>query len=472
MALLTMVEANRGATEALHGWGSTNPTIGDVHDVTATRLPGVLSHHGPRGALMRGLGRSYGDAAQNGGGMVLRLADTVHGVVLHPDAGTATVPAGVSLDDLLRLIVPHGFFVPVTPGTRFVTVGGAIASDIHGKNHHVDGTFGSHVRSLRMILADGSEVTIGPDRRPELFWATVGGIGLTGAIVEATIDLLPITSSRMRVDTTRHADIDDLMAAMSEGDDDFRYSVAWLDPLAKGEHLGRAVLTRGDHAGADELGGRARQNPLGYGARQRLSMPPIIPPSGLINKATVRAFNEVWFRKAPQQRLGEIQTIPAFFHPLDAIGRWNRVYGAHGMIQFQFVVPFAAAEVIRQVVEQLAAHGTPSFLSVLKRFGASNPAPLSFPAPGWTLAIDVPAAAPGLAELLHGFDELILGAGGRHYFAKDAHTVPEAIRRGYPRLAEWQAVQRAEDPDGVWQSDMSRRLGLTAGKGDDEQRTR
>ena len=453
-------------TEALHGWGSTNPTIGEVHDVTAARLPGVLAHHGPRGALVRGLGRSYGDAAQNGGGMVLRLADTVHGVVLDPDTASATVPAGVSLDDLLRLIVPHGFFVPVTPGTRFVTVGGAIASDIHGKNHHVDGTFGSHVRSLRMILADGTETTIGPDRDPQLFWATVGGIGLTGAIVEATIGLLPITSSRMRVDTTRHGDIDELMAAMATGDDEHRYSVAWLDPLARGTNLGRAVLTRGDHAAADELSGRARHDPLAYSARQRLTMPPLVPGPGLINRATVTAFNEVWFRKAPQQRIGELQTIPAFFHPLDAVGRWNRVYGKRGMIQFQFVVPFAAGEVVRRVVEQLAAHGTPSFLSVLKRFGAANPAPLSFPAPGWTLAVDVPAGAPGLAELLHGFDDLILGAGGRHYFAKDAHTVPEAIRRGYPRLAEWQQVRRRADPTGVWQSDMSRRLDLADGKGD------
>ncbi|HQV58122.1 MAG TPA: FAD-binding oxidoreductase [Ilumatobacteraceae bacterium] len=450
------------SAQSLHGWGSTNPTVADVRDLTSARLASVLSAVGPRGALVRGLGRSYGDAAQNSGGLVLRLADTVHGVVLDPDAGTATVPAGVSLDDLLRLIVPHGFFVPVTPGTRFVTVGGAIASDVHGKNHHLDGTFGSHVRSMRLVMADGRQVTIGPDHDPQLFWATVGGIGLTGAIVEATIGLIPISSSRMRVDTSRHDNIDELMAAMADGDDGYRYSVAWLDPLATGASLGRSVLTRGDHASAEELSGRARRDPLAYAAAQRAVLPALVPSPGLINRASVTAFNELWFRKAPRRRVGELQSIPAFFHPLDAIGRWNRVYGRRGMIQFQFVVPFGAGDVVRTVVQRLAEHGTPSFLSVLKRFGAANPAPLSFPAPGWTLAIDVPAAAPGLAELLYSFDDLILDAGGRHYFAKDAHTVPESIRRGYQRLAEWQQIRQRVDPDGVWQSDMSRRLQLSA----------
>lgn len=446
--------------ERLHGWGATNPSWGNVHEVTPRRLASVLDGAGPRGALMRGLGRSYGDAAQNGGGLVLRLADTVHDTLLDDERGLATVRAGVSLDELLRLIVPRGFFVPVTPGTRFVTIGGAVASDVHGKNHHLDGTFGAHVHELRLALADGSEVTVGPDRDPELFWATVGGIGLTGAILEATIDLIPIETSRMRVDTSRYDDIDLLMAAMSDGDDDYRYSVAWLDPLARGRHLGRSVLTRANHARRDELGARARREPLAYGARQRLRMPSVVPPSGVINRATVAAFNEVWFRKAPVRREGELQTIPSFFHPLDAVGGWNRVYGRRGMIQFQFVVPFEAAHVVRHVVEAFAEHRTPSFLSVLKRFGAANPAPLSFPRPGWTLAVDVPAGAPDLAELLRGFDAEILAAGGRHYFAKDAHTVPAAIRQGYPELAAWQAVRRRVDPDHLWRSDMSRRLRL------------
>jgi decaprenylphospho-beta-D-ribofuranose 2-oxidase len=410
---------------------------------------------------VRGLGRSYGDAAQNAGGLVLRLQGAAHQAVLDAARGTVTVPAGVSIDDLLRVIVPRGFFVPVTPGTRFVTIGGAIASDIHGKNHHVEGSFGNHVESLTMLLADGSQVVIGPQQQAELFWATVGGMGLTGVILDATVRLLPIETSRMSVDTSRMPDLDSLLTAMAEGDDDYRYSVAWIDPQAKGRHLGRSVLSRGDHAGLDQLGPKDAIDPLAYGPKQLVSMPPLVPPMGVINHATVAAFNELWFRKAPRHRVGQLQSIAAYFHPLDMVGSWNRIYGAHGMLQYQFVVPFGQEEAMRTVIERLSASGTASFLAVLKRFGPGSQAPLSFPAPGWTLALDVPAATAGLGDMLHGLDRLVLDAGGRHYFAKDAVTTPEAIRRGYPRLAEWKAVRDAVDPLGVWQSDLSRRLGLT-----------
>jgi len=189
-------------------------------------------------------------------------------------------------------------------------------------------------------------------------------------------------------------------------------------------------------------------------------VPPVVPPMGVINHTTVAAFNEFWFRKAPQHREAELQSIASFFHPLDMIGAWNRVYGSRGMLQYQCVVPFGEEEAMRTVIERLSANGAPSFLTVLKRFGAGNPAPLSFPAPGWTLAIDVPVSH-GLGDMLHGLDRVVLDAGGRHYFAKDAHTTAAAIRRGYPRLAEWKAVRDRVDPTGVWQSDLSRRLGLT-----------
>jgi decaprenylphospho-beta-D-ribofuranose 2-oxidase len=392
---------------------------------------------------------------------VLRLLGAAHQAVLDTSAGTVTVPAGVNLDELLRVIVPRGWFVPVTPGTRFVTIGGAIASDIHGKNHHVEGSFGNHVEAITMMLADGSQEVVGPGRRPELFWATVGGMGLTGVILDATIRLLPIETSRMSVDTTRIPDLETLFTAMSEGDDDYRYSVAWIDPQAKGRHLGRSVLTRGDHARLDQLDPKASVSPLAYGPRQLASVPPLVPPMGVINHATVAAFNELWFRKAPRARVDELQTIASFFHPLDMVGAWNRIYGRKGMVQYQFVVPFGAEDAMRTVIERLSASGAASFLAVLKRFGQANEAPLSFPAPGWTLALDVPGASRGLGDLLHGLDRLVLEAGGRHYFAKDAHTTADAIGRGYPRLAEWKAVRDSVDPHGVWQSDMSRRLGLT-----------
>jgi decaprenylphospho-beta-D-ribofuranose 2-oxidase len=446
---------------SLTGWGRTNATVAEVVEVPNHEVAAAVKEAGPRGALVRGLGRSYGDAAQNAGGLVLRLLGAAHEAVLDPAAGTVTVPAGVNLDDLLRVIVPRGWFVPVTPGTRFVTIGGAVASDIHGKNHHVEGSFGNHLLSITLLLADGSTVVVGPTQQAELFWATVGGMGLTGVILDATIRLLPIETSRMSVDTTRIPDLEALFTTMSDSDDQYRYSVAWIDLVAKGASLGRSVLTRGDHARADQLGPKEAISPFAYGPHQLVSVPPLVPPMGVLNHATVAAFNEVWFRKAPRHRVGELQGIGAFFHPLDLVGSWNRLYGAKGMVQYQFVVPFGAEDAMRTVIERLSASGAASFLAVLKRFGKANDAPLSFPAPGWTLALDVPGASHGLGDLLHGLDRVVLDAGGRHYFAKDAHTTAAAIRRGYPRLDEWKAVRDTVDPHGLWQSDLSRRLGLT-----------
>jgi decaprenylphospho-beta-D-ribofuranose 2-oxidase len=447
----------------LAGWGRTAPSAAEVVDGSGRDRPALaalVKEMPSRGGIARGLGRSYGDSAQNGGGLVVQMHDPAHDVVIDEDTATVTAPAGVSLDDLLRVLVPRGLFVPVTPGTRFVTVGGAIASDIHGKNHHTDGSFGNHVSRLSLLLADATVVEIGPDREPDVFWATVGGMGLTGVILDATIRLLRIETSRCSIDTTRAEDLDALLALMDEGDRYYRYSVAWIDLVAKGARLGRSVLTRGDHATVDQLRPRDAVEPLAYRPRKLATVPPVIPPQGVLNHFTVAAFNEVWFNKAPKRRIGQIVSIAGYFHPLDAIGGWNRAYGRRGFLQYQFVVPFGAEEALRAVVERLARSGTASFLAVLKRFGAANPGPLSFPAPGWTLALDLPASARRLVELLHRLDDLVLGAGGRHYLAKDAHTTPEAIRRGYPRLAEWRAIRAALDPAGVWASDQSRRLHL------------
>jgi decaprenylphospho-beta-D-ribofuranose 2-oxidase len=454
-------------TRLLYGWGRTAPSSARLVDLAGTDRAGlaeVVRTMPERGAIARGLGRSYGDSAQNGGGLAIRLepddAPDEPAIVINHGEGTVTAAAGVSLDELLRVSVPAGYFVPVTPGTRFVTIGGAIASDIHGKNHHVDGTFGRHVRQLTMMLADGSVVEIGPDRDPELFWATVGGMGLTGIILRATFSMLPIETSRCTVDTERASDLDDLMSLMAD-DDSFRYSVAWIDLMARGAALGRAVLTRGDHSRVEELAPRQAVFPLQYRASHLGSVPPLIPPKGLLNHATVAAFNEFWFRKAPKRRIGQIVSIPAFFHPLDAVGHWNRLYGRRGFLQYQFVMPFGEEAALRHVVERLADSGTTSFLAVLKRFGKANEAPLSFPKRGWTLALDVPGGGSGLVQLLAELDDVVLDAGGRHYLAKDAATTPEAIRRGYPRLGEWQAIRDRVDPHHCWASDQSRRLRLT-----------
>ena len=459
MATTDSSRADRRAV--LSGWGLAAPSAAELIDVDGDTLAAAVKDLPARGGIARGLGRSYGDPAQNAGGHVLRLAPANDQIAVDDRTCSVTVGAGVSIDDLLAVIVPRGYFVPVTPGTRFVTIGGAIASDIHGKNHHSDGSFGDHVTSLRLMLADTTIVTVGPDHDPDLFWATVGGMGLTGIIIDATFELIPIETSRMSVETRRVGHLDEIMARMAESDAEVRYSVAWIDLLAKGKHLGRGVLTNAEHATSAELGPGDASDPLRYEARQLVAVPPVVPAPGVINRLSVTAFNELWYRKAPLERQGELQSIPAYFHPLDLVGSWNRVYGRQGFLQYQFVVPFGAEAVLRTVIERISAAALPIFLTVLKRFGAGNPGHLSFPFGGWTLAIDVPADRAGLAELLNGLDALVLDAGGRHYLAKDCQTSAAAVRRGYPRLDEWLAIRARVDPSGLWASDLGRRLGLT-----------
>jgi decaprenylphospho-beta-D-ribofuranose 2-oxidase len=447
-------------TSRLTGWGRTSPSSARVAQVSQNDVAGLLKDPHHRGVLIRGLGRSYGDAAQNAGGTVLTLEGSAEEAVLDRTAATVTAGAGVSLHDLLKVIVPQGFFVPVTPGTRFVTVGGAVASDIHGKNHHVEGSFGNHIRRLTLMLADGTIHEIGPDQNPTLFWATVGGMGLTGVILEATFSLIPIETSLCTVNTIRCRNIDVLIDEMSHGDDDHRYSVAWADLLATGSRLGRSVLWRGDHTKLAELSSKEAADALKYDPKHLATVPPLVPSFGFVNKLSSTLFNELWFRKEPRQKNGGHKSIPAYFHPLDAIGSWNRLYGDGGFLQYQFALPFGREDELRQIVEKIAVSKTASPLVVLKRFGDANPAPLSFPMPGWTLTVDIPTRAEGLGQLLHSLDEVVMQSGGRHYLAKDAHTTPTAIRRGYPRLDEWKQIQRSVDPGQLWQSDLARRLEL------------
>lgn len=448
----------------LNGWGRTAPTRARRHvPLSADEVGAIVDAADRRGVIARGLGRSYGDAAQNAGGLVIDT-DALSGVLdsdLDPTRGrgSISVAAGTSLDELMHWLVPRGWFVPVTPGTRFVTVGGAIAADIHGKNHHAEGSFCEHVTSMTLRTGDGETRILTPSGSPEEFWATAGGLGLTGVVLDATFDLIPLETAFLTVDAERAADLDDLMARMVDGDERYRYSVAWIDCLATGRSLGRGVLTRGDHAKLSDLPFQRRPQARSFKPASLFSVPGTAPP-GLVNPLTVRAFNEVWFRKAPRRRRGHIESIPWFFHPLDGILDWNRLYGPRGFLQYQFVVPTAAGETVRHVIEKLSRAGTASFLGVIKRFRPGNPGPLSFPTEGWTLALDIPIGRPGLGPLLDDLDELVVEAGGRIYLAKDSRLRPELMAAMYPRLDDWREVRSKLDPAGVFRSDLSRRLGL------------
>ncbi|MFF7532411.1 FAD-binding protein [Streptomyces bobili] len=445
-------------TVSVTGWGRTAPTTARlIRPRTYEEAVTAVRDSGARGSIPRGLGRAYGDAAQNAGGAVLDMTglDQIHAIDVA--GGSVLCDAGVSLHHLMEALLPLGWFVPVTPGTRYVTVGGAIGADIHGKNHHVSGSFSRHVVSLELLTADGTVRTVRPGT--DLFDATAGGMGLTGVILTATVRLQPVATTLMSVDTERATDLDDLMARLTATDHRYRYSVAWIDLLARGTATGRAVLTRGDHAPLAALPARARSAPLSF-RPARLPAAPAYVPEGLLTRRTVGLFNELWYRRAPRARRGELQRLSAFFHPLDGVPHWNRVYGRGGFVQYQFVVGHGREETLRRIVGRIARRRCPSFLAVLKRFGDADPGWLSFPVPGWTLALDIPANLPGLGAFLDELDAEVAAAGGRVYLAKDSRLRPDLLTAMYPRLDDFRALRAELDPRGVFVSDLARRLTL------------
>jgi decaprenylphospho-beta-D-ribofuranose 2-oxidase len=426
-----------------------------VIEVTNGDLAGALSVDSPRGVIARGLGRAYGDAAQNAGGRVIDTTGMARITAVDTSTGVVTAEAGVSLGQLLDVLLPAGWFLPITPGTRFVTVGGAIAADVHGKNHHRDGSFCEHVERMTLLTPAGETLSLAPTD-PE-FWATAGGMGLTGVITEATLRMTPVETAYVVEHAERLANVDACMARMEATDADHRYSVAWIDCLARGARLGRSVLLRGDHARPDDL--PAGTPPLERRSGVRAAAPPWMP-NGLLRRETIAAFNEAYYRRAPREPRRHVVGLDPFFYPLDGVRGWNRMYGSRGFLQYQFVVPFGREDAVRTALERLSGARVASFLAVLKRFGGEHGL-ISFPMPGWTLALDVPAGSAELAPLLDGLDELVADAGGRVYFAKDSRLRPELVEAMYPRLGEWRELQRRLDPGGVMRSDLSRRLGLT-----------
>lgn len=444
--------------ELLTGWGRTAPTRASVIRPSNDEIiSSLLTGTSDRGVIARGLGRSYGDPAQNAGGTVIVMTSLAGIHDFDINNATITVDAGISLATLADRIIPFGFFLPVTPGTQFVTVGGAIACDVHGKSHHADGSFGEHVLAMTLLTPAGDLLHLTPCETPEYFWATAGGMGLTGVILTATLRLPRIETAVFVVDTDRTQNLEEVMRLQSEEDDRYRYSVAWVDCIATGANLGRSVLTRGNHALLSDLTD-PNQADLNRKTPPGLPTPPWAP-SGLIRPATIRVLNEAWYRKSPAYERRAIQTVDAFFYPLDMFDRWNRMYGSTGFIQYQFVVPFERGDIVQTVIETLANDRWPTSVAVLKRMGDGH-GYMSFALPGWTLAVDLPAGAPGLAALLERFDRLVLDAGGRVYLAKDSRLRPEAIPAMYPALDRWREVLATLDPEQRMQSDMARRLRL------------
>lgn len=449
-----------GTETLLTGWGRATPSRSRVvRPGSLAALEALVGSLPATGRVLgRGLGRAYGDAAQLAGGTVVDCTGLDRVVSIDPVTGVARVEAGCSIEALVKAALAKGFFVPVSPGTRHVTLGGAIAADVHGKNHHVDGSLGRHVTSITLVGPEGRrEISRSTD--PDALEATTGGMGLTGIVAEAVLRLVPVETSMMVVDTEKVPDLEECMARLERDDGHYRYSVAWVDCLSSGKRLGRGVLTRGDHARRDQLPGVAGAELFRYEPGHvvdvgRLSV------KGLLNPVAAAAFNEVWYRRAPRRRLEELQGITAFFHPLDGVGRWNRLYGPRGFTQYQFVVPLGEEHVVKSVIEGLGRGGVPCYLGVLKRFGEAGSGHLSFPSPGWTLALDLPLGAPGLARMLDAFDDLVASAGGRVYLAKDGRLRPELLPVMYPRLEDWRAVRSRLDPGGTFGSDLGARLGL------------
>ncbi|HVJ53361.1 MAG TPA: FAD-binding oxidoreductase [Aliidongia sp.] len=399
--------------------------------------------------IPRGNGRAYGDAALNTD-CVLETLRSDRILAFDTRTGTIQCEAGLLLADLLAFSIPRGFFPPVTPGTKFVTIGGMVAADVHGKNHGAAGSFSRHVESLEMMLADGRAVSCSPQQEAELFWATCGGMGLTGLILTASFRLIRVETGMIRQRAIKTGKLDETMALM-ESESTATYSVAWVDALSDTAH-GRAVVYLGEHAKRDEV----RDAGLTPPPPVRLSVPCDLP-SFLLNHRTARLFATAYYNRASDG--STLIPYDRYFYPLDALGAWNRCYGAAGFLQYQCVVPRAAGRMaIGALLDRIKAAGEAAFLAVLKLFGAADPGYLSFPMEGYTLALDFPAK-PGIPALLAALDEIVAGAGGRLYLAKDARSGPEMLH-GYPMLSRFRAVREAVDPHHRFASAQSIRLGL------------
>lgn len=419
-------------------------------------------HSEAASVIARGQGRSYGDAALNENRRVL-LTERVNRLLeFDTGKGILHAEAGATLAEILEVIVPKGWFLPVTPGTKFVSLGGCVAADVHGKNHHHEGSFGDHVIAIELIMADGSHVKCSAVEKPELFWATVGGMGLTGIIGEVTLKLSPITTAQMFVRHHATGNLEQLFQLLQDPALDDRYTVAWIDSLAGGENLGRGIAMCGHHATVEEL-------PPGFGSalatrKERNRAMPFDLPGWALNPQSIGAFNALYYRREAKKQRPFLTGYDQYFYPLDAIGDWNRLYGKRGFVQYQCVIPDTTAfDGIKALLQELSGSRRPSFLAVLKRLGAQGRGLLSFPLAGYTLALDLPIRDDGLFVLLNKLDEIVLRHGGRVYLAKDARLSAESFRAMYPRYEEWLRIRNAADPQNRFSSSLARRLQIGEG---------
>ena len=456
------------AKKTLSGWGR-NPRI-DALCARPERLSALheaLAQRQGQPVLAHGLGRSYGDAALIRDGRAILTRRLNRMLDFDPQTGWLRCEGGVSLEEIIAAFVPQGFFPPVVPGTQHVTVAGALACDIHGKNHHVDGCFSDHVRRVELLTGLGEVVLCDRDQHPELFWATVGGMGLTGLIISLELRLTPIPGAAIELETIRVESLDEFFE-VSARSDEFTHVVSWVDTVKTGAAMGRGVFMRGRHAPA------SAQPQAGPMDRLTALVGELVDGRALesnlwLNRATIRLFNEAFFRKEPPGATQRVVPLIPFFFPLDAVPHWNHLYGQRGFFQYQLVVP--SQDAARAILDEVSRSGQSSFLSVIKEFGDRDHGGLSFPQRGITLAMDFPNTGEPLMRLFDRLDALVLEAQGRLYLGKDARLARDDFRRMYPDWERWRQVRDAWDPQGVFQSALGHRLGLCHGAmSDDEAR--
>lgn len=451
--------SSNGIREVLGGWGNCPRQVCYSRSAEAWSDVGrAIQGCGEQSMIARGLGRSYGDSAINESGNVVKCSHLNRFLAFDDTTGVLECEAGVSFAEIIEHFLPRGWFLPTTPGTKFVTVGGAIAADVHGKNHHIDGSFGNFVERITLQLADGTIVECTPTSDPDLFWATVGGMGLTGVILSAAFRLTRVTSAYCEVDYRRTVNLDATLDSFQSTHDDYRYSVAWIDCVATGDSLGRSVLMLGNDADRDRLPASVSAAPLVLPRRSKKTVP-FNFPSGVLNFWTVKAFNALYYAKNKDGR--KVVDFDSFYYPLDGVNHWNRIYGRKGFVQYQALFPKETARAgLKKLLECISQSRQASFLAVLKGCGAATPGMLSYLFPGFTLALDFPYRGAATRKLFDTLDKIVLDHGGRLYLAKDALMSAETFARMYPRLPEFLAVKARVDPDNRFASSQARRVGI------------